>query len=140
MISDVKTYARTLMRGLSYVEWTDGFNFEDIPNTLLNSRFHVELGDASSKSINNDNDEILMPLTVRSFLQATGDPKKLIDQGALKGDTIITSFLKASNRTLQTGIKNVLFRSMKVLPLASSNDNGVIIEVRFDVLVIVSTI
>ena len=139
-LSSVKTYARTRMAALGYTEWTDGFNAANIPQTLLNSRYFIELGDAGPKSVSNDNEEITVPLTVKSFLAPTGNPKGLIDTAAARVDTIVAPFVKASNRVTTSGILNVTFQSSRVLPLGESNDNGVVVEIAFNVLLLVSTI
>lgn len=139
-VAAVKTYARTRMHALGYKEWTDGFNFQNIPATLLDTRFAVELGNPSTLKISNDNQELSVPFTVRAFVKPTKDPKALIDRGAAKIDTIVTDFVKPAHATTGEEVKNVEFLDGKVLPLADSNDNGIITEINFKALVIVSTL
>ena len=138
-IAGVKTYARARMRSLGYTEWMDGFNFANIPSTLLNSRFHVALGDSIGISNNQDNQTIESEFTIRIFRQGTADPKTSIDTATTSADTVITDLLRASNRLTQTEIKNVRFNSMAIEPIDVSNDNGLIVRMSFTALVIIST-
>lgn len=135
MIASVKDYARTRLGVLGYTEWSDGFNYKDIPKTKLDSVYHLELGESTGISNNQDHQVIESPVTVRLFKSPSRQPKTLIDQGISVADTVIADFIRASNRTTQSGIKNVTFVSMAIEPLEDSNDNGVTIKIAFKVLV-----
>lgn len=139
MIADVKAYARTRLRALGYTEWSDGFNFVNIPRTKLDTAFHLDLGDAIGVSNNQDNQVIDVALTVRLFRAAARDPKSLIDVGVAAADVVICDFLSAANRLTQTGVQNVAFDAVVVEPLDETNDNGVIIKMQFTMLVIIGT-
>lgn len=138
-IAGVKAYARTRMLSLGYTEWTDGFNFANIPATQLNSRFHVELGRSTGIKNNQQCQDIETEFTVRLFKTATSDPKRLIDSAAVIADTVIADLISASNRLTQTEIKTVRFNSMAIEPLDPSNDNGLTIRMIFTALVIIAT-
>lgn len=139
MISSVLSYARARLAVLGYQEWTDGFNFENIPKTRLDSVFHLTLGDSLGTDIGQDNQTIETPFTIRLFLAPNRNPKALIDQATQIADIVIADLLKASNRLTQTGIKTVWFNTMAIEPIANSNDNGVIIQFNFTALVVIST-
>lgn len=139
-LAGVKPYAVTRMRALGYTEWP-GFDFSEIPKTALNRSFHVEAGDAQAVGDHDQqSQDVEMAFTVRIFRAPSGKPGTLIDEAIAIGDTVISAFLKASNRTTQTQIKNVSFDSMAVKPLNDENDNGVVAEIAFRALVIISTI
>ncbi len=138
VIADVKGYARARMVALKYVEWSDGFNFKDIPKNSLNKSFHVELTEASGSGNIQDNQDIAVPFTVRIFSAATGDPKAKIDADLARTDTVIAEFVKAANRLTQAVVKTVTFVRMQVEPLDRSNDHGTIIKIEFKALVILS--
>jgi hypothetical protein len=139
-VASIKTYFRTQLEALGYIEHTDGFNWENVANALMDDRFHVALGQGALKSRSNDNDEMVYPVTVRVFQAGNSEPKTAIDTSAARIDTIVADLLKASNRTLASGILNVSFLGAQPLPLSQSNDNGVLTEMTFNVLVLVSTI
>lgn len=138
-IASVKAYARARLSALGYTEWTDGFNWQNIPKTLLENRFHVELQPSVGISNNQDHQTIETQFTVRIFKAPTRDPKTLIDTGAGLADTVIADLLLASNRLTQTGIKTVRFNSMAVEPFDTSNDNSLVVVMVFTALVIIST-
>lgn len=135
----VKQYARDRMKALKFNEWIDGFNFEDVPSTLLDKSYHVEYGNPASKKISVDNQELTCPLTVRLWFSSQRNVKVGIDEAIKKADPVIAEFIAAKNRLTQTnGVKNCLFRDKSVDPLSDSNDNGVIVKIDFQCLVILS--
>lgn len=138
MIADVFTFARARMRVLGFTEWLGGFN-RDVPKTQLNTRFHLELGQPTNAGNDQDNFSIEVPFTVRTFVAPAKNTPPLIDQMIARGDTIIADFVKVLNRQTVAGIKNVQFNTMTVEPLDESNDNGVILQLNFSALVVVST-
>jgi hypothetical protein len=128
------------MRALGYTEWP-GFNFVDIPKTALNRSFNVQVGDArSSDTHDQQSQDAEMDFVVRIFRAPDGKPGEVIDETIALSDTVISAFLKAANRTTQTEIKNVFFDSLTVKPLNDENDNGVVAEIAFRALVIISTL
>ena len=140
MIADVRTYARARLDSLGYTEWTDGFNFKNIPSTLLDTRYHLELLPVRGVSDSQQSQVMEAPVTVRLFKAAVRDARQTIDDGVSVGDTVIYEFLKASNRTSGASLKNVRFDSMAIEPLDETNDNGVIIKIDFTCHVEISTI
>lgn len=138
MIADVLAYYRRRLRVLGRTEWADP-DFKTIPLPRLGTAFHLEVGTTTGVSNNQDNQVIEVRTTVRVPFTPTRKPTSLIDDAASFGDTILTDFLKASNRLEHAGIKNVLFNSMVIEPLAASNDNGVVLKFEFTTLVIFST-
>lgn len=138
-LASVKTYARARMVALGYTEWSDGFNYHNIPAQRLGDVFHVEFGTASGSAQHHDCQEIEVPFTVRLFEPTGKDPKTLIDRAVAATDAVLAEMLAATNRLTQSGIKNVRFDTMTIEPLDDSNDNGVIAKISFSALVIVST-
>ena len=137
-VSVVKPYARARLRALGYTEWKEGFNFENIPKTKLDSSFHLELGDARAVSHSQDNLEIEVPITVRIFRAPGKNSSDIVDRAITKGDEVRAGMLAAADRLTQSGIKNVLFETMAIEPLANSNDNGVIVTQGFTVVIVES--
>ena len=140
MISSVKAYARSRLTLLGLTEWIDGFNFQNIPRTLLDEKFHVELGRCIGTGNNQGGQSIECSLRVNLFMAPTIDPKTLIDDAVVRADTLISDMIMAQNRlTFDTCVKDVKFNALDILPIDASNDNGIIINVDFTVLVIISS-
>lgn len=139
-VKGIRTYARARLATLDFTEWTDGFNFENVPQTLLSTRYILRLNDGSGGKVSNDNQEISFPLVVESAIKPTGNPKNLIEQGFDRADSIVAAFMQASQRLTQTDFKNIVHASTSVVPLdGDSNDNGVRVLVGFNFLVIIGT-
>jgi hypothetical protein len=136
MISAVKPYARARMEALSYVEWEDGFNSENIPSTMLNTAYFVETGKVTSERLEQQHIVVRVPFTVKLFRAAERDVKSLVDTMWALVDAAIDEVMNVTNRTTYgSGLVNVLFNSASVEPLAQSNDNGVIGSMEFTAIV-----
>ena len=125
------------MVALGYTEWTDGFEYTNIPKTLYESAFHLSLGSVSGGSNNQDSLPVLVPITVRVPLDGTNDPKSKIDEAVSRGDAILAEFIAPLNRLTQDTIKDVRFRSMSVEPWGNANDNSLLLTVEFEFFVII---
>jgi hypothetical protein len=139
MIAGSLDYCRTRLNSLGLVEWTDSFNFENIPRTLLDDVYHLELGVVARKLEDHDNIELNVPLTVRVFGRAFVDTGAGRDAAIEQGDTIIDDFVCAANRLTDSVIKTIQFDSMELLPLTDTNDNSLILVLDFTALVVKST-
>lgn len=138
-IQGVRAFVRTRMQALGYTEWNDGFNWRNIPSTLLDQSFHVELNPSVGISNNQDSQDIETQFTVRIFRAPNREPNQLVDTATGLADTVIADLLRASIRTTQVELKNVRFNSMTVEQLDVSNDNGIVVTMVFTALVIIST-
>lgn len=135
MISEVRDYARVVLKSLGYQEWKDAFNVDNIPSTLLDKVFHVEHGIASQRQNNQQNLELIAPFSVTMFRKGFRDPNAALDDAAVLTDTIIKEFLAPENRLTQQGtIKNIAFESAEMTPISASNDNAVLVKVAFSAL------
>lgn len=140
-VKGIRTYARARMAALGFTEWTDGFNFENVPQTLLSTRYILRLSDGSGDKVSNDNQEIRFPLVVESAIKPTGNPKSLIEQGFDRADAIVAEFMQADQRLSSSDFLNIVHASTAVVPLdGASNDNGVRVLVGFNFLVMISTL
>lgn len=135
-LTAIRPYFRARLDSLSYVEWTDGFNFENIPSNILDGSYHLESGQASGIKQNQDDLELSQVLTARLFIKGYRDPASAIDSGHEKGEAIIKECLKATLR-LTSSIKNITFTNMDIEPVALSNDNAVIVRMEFNIFTII---
>lgn len=137
-LEQVRPYFRTVMNNLGYTEWTDGFNWQNIPSTVVDGSYHMELLEASGLKQNQNDIEIEQPIVVRLFVKGFRDPAAGIDLSMEKLVGIIKEALKSSQRTLGTYLKNVKFVSASPEPFGESNDNMVMMRMQFDTLVILA--
>jgi len=131
----VRQYFRDRMDSLSYSEWTDGFNFVNIPSTILNRSYHLEVGTISSNAANQHVHEFSYPITLRLFLKGYRDPSAAIDDSIVEIESIYSNVLSPTNR-YSISIKDVVPNSVSVIPLDASNDNSIIVQFEFDTKIV----
>lgn len=134
-----RTYMRTVLAGLSgdFVEWSDGFNFQNIPQTIIDRAYFIETGFVTSGPANQLAHEFNYPLTLRVFFEGTRDPQAKIDEALQEGDNILSVVLDPTQRLGQAeDIKDVYLTNLTVNPLDETNDNAVILQMSFNFTII----
>lgn len=132
----VRPYFRTRLDSLGYNEWTDGFDFENIPETILDGAYHLEIGTLSSIGVEHTMIDMEYPLTVRLYLKGFRDPASAIDESISQGEAIVCDITKIVNAN-QQGIKGVEFSTMQPIPKSDNNDNIILLEMEFTARVII---
>lgn len=132
-------FARSRLSTMGLVEWTDALNFANIPRTLLDTSFHLEIGAALNEAEHQDNIHIGVPLVVRLFHSGYVDTGTARDVALDRSEQVIDDFISAPNRLNFPGIWNVKFESMEFAPFEATDDNVFLITVSFTVLVIKKT-
>lgn len=129
-LTEVRPYFRTRLDALGYEEWTDGFDFEQVPETILDRSYHLTVG--SMSLINSDHTVINMsyPILVRIYLKGFRDPAEAIDDAIEAGEAIICDITSVTNG-MQQGIKDVTFNSFDILPKNANNDNIALLDFSF---------
>jgi len=134
-LTDVRSYFRTRMDGLGYNEWTDGFEFEEIPETVLDRTYHITTGALSLNTASHTVNDINYPVELRLYLKGFANPASAIDDSILEGQRIICDVTKVTNAN-GIDVKDVTFVSMEPTPKGVSNDNIVLLVMSFDARVI----
>lgn len=129
-LASVRPYFRARLNALDYTEWTDGFNFQNIPQTILDKSYHIEVGTVAGTKVGQLVTEIEFPVVVRVFFQGYRDPASTIDAALLAGDDILAEVLIESNAFGET-IKGVFLDTINVNEYDGSDDNDVILELNF---------
>jgi hypothetical protein len=136
-LGSVRAQFRQAVAALGFTEHDDGFNFNNIPSTLLDGSFHVELGVITTGPANQAHHTLRYPVTVRVFFKGYRDPNDQIDQALDQAQTILESVLSFDQRLAQDlNRKDIRPLSVSVNPLANSNDNAMILELEFEVYTI----
>jgi len=125
---------RSRLDALGYKEWDDVFNIENIPSTILNNSYHLEVSPVSGAGISHRVQNASMSVTLRVFLKGYRDIKTARDEAILSADGILCDIV-ASGTRLGTSVKNIIFDGYSLLPLDDSNDNAIIIEMNFTTFV-----
>ncbi len=132
--SDIRPYvkARMLTVDPEFSEWTDAFNVENVPNTIIEKAWHLMFDPASAVSLNQTGLLYDCPITIRVHFKGYREPQDAVDLGVQNAEAIIREFVKHVNRLTQTSIKNVTSTGWNLEPLAASNDNIVVLVLSFN--------
>lgn len=129
------------MNALNHKEHKDGFNFDNIPETIFNRAYHIESGPMPGNDQNQTALDANADVTIRLFLKGFRDPAAAIDSGISFGQAALCDIIDPKNANgVTVGIKNVDFNNMLVTPAAVSNDNSVVVEMDFTVRVFLNTV
>jgi hypothetical protein len=127
---DVRSYFRTRMDSAGFTEWRDGFNFENLPSSILDRSYHIESGSIEATASNHQVHEFNCPVTLRLFLKGYLDPVQAIDDAYTDVESILSAILPPDER-FGTAVLDVVPGSITIVPLADSNDNSLIVEMVF---------
>lgn len=121
------------MASLGYSEWTDGFNFDNIPSTLLSRKermYHISTPTSGrSDAYDMGSQDVDQDVIVRVFFKGYRDAASAIDAAMLAKDTILANVLSAANRT--SVLQNVFYNNAQIIELNDTNDNAAILELNF---------
>ena len=79
-LTSVRDYFRTRLDGLGFTEWTDGFDFEYVPETIIDGSYHLTVGSLSLITSNHTVDDINYPIAIGLYLKGFRDPASAIDE------------------------------------------------------------
>lgn len=127
-ISDSKNYFRVRMTALGFKEWSDGFNFDNIPSTLINKSFSLTLTGANGSLHDNTCIKSEPNFMLRVFLKGFRDPKTILDEALVQAELIIQDLVSIPQRTAEPTVWNVHYDSLDLKPI-ETNDNAIIIEI-----------
>jgi len=127
----------------TYEEWTDSFNIENVPTTVLDSKYHVGLGALTSspqqdRSIQ-DQFPVVLTIWKRGFVDIVTATDELLDvANCIRLDIIdvenVELYKQAEITAGRTGnIEDVQSVSITPSEIAASNDNIVQIQLEFNV-------
>lgn len=133
----VRSYIRTHMTALGYTEWTDGFNSQNIPKTVLDKSFFIQPATIAGSPISQADLEMRHAVTIEVRVKGYRNPAGTIDVVLQRHDVILMRLLKASNR-LGANIKGIDFIGSRVEPLDASNDNIVLLSIDLEFLTILN--
>lgn len=136
-LTQVRPYFKTQFDALGgYEEHKDGFSVANIPNNILNKSYHVLLTSVDGGPVNHTHQATNSSVTVSVFFKGYRYVTEGIDIAVQSLNDIITRFCKIENRTnTGAGVLNVIFETADLKPFSDQNDNIIILEIKFTVLV-----
>ena len=139
MILDALNYTRSRAQTFGLKEHYDAFNSLNIPSTVLEDSFFVLMDEAQGISNNQSDQVVEQPLTLQIYLSPRLDTLTQRDNAYSIAQNVIVDLIKSSNRLEYSQyLKDFRFTGLNVGPLNDTNDNGVLIEIKFTALIIFS--
>ena len=135
-LSLVRPYFRTRLDGLGYEEWDDGFDFQNIPESIIDGSYHLTTGEITRINTDHQVTYLSYPVFVRLYFDGFRNPKEAIDEAVEQGETIISDIISIANSNAQ-GIKDVQFDSMEPAPKGITNDNIILLDMAFSARVVI---
>lgn len=134
-LGGVRTFIGNKLTTLGLKQWADGFNRENIPANILNKSFHIEHGTFAITVGGQQTHEFRGPMTVRVFFSGYRDPLTAKDTALQFANTIFEALLAPDFRLSEgTNLKDIRPVSVVPVPLAASNDNSLILELVFELV------
>lgn len=127
---------KSIMSSLGYREWRKSFDPDNLPKTLADKSFHLQVDGPSGVKQNQNDLEVNIPVTVTIAQKGYADEAKASEALETALERILLEALKPSRRIGSDGIKNIIFNDARPEPIAPSNDNVILYKVSFTCLVI----
>jgi hypothetical protein len=130
-LTAVRPYFRARLNSLGFSEWKDPFGPNEIPSTIIDRAYHIEVGTIGGVGRNNLSQEVSFGINIRVYFKGFNYPEKALDDALLKSELIIKECMTVENWAT-TPIKGVELDSLELEPLDNElNDNVVFALVRF---------
>jgi hypothetical protein len=134
-ITGARSYLRARAKAVGLKEWPDGFNFQNIPSTIVNGSFHVLSEAGTGTKLNQNDQEIAFVHILRVLFKGYRDPGAAIDSAIKITEDLIKETVAPKNRLTQSdGIKNIALEGFRFDELEQSNDNIVVASITFRVI------
>lgn len=131
-LKESRDYMRAQAVAVGLREWPDGFNFENIPSSVIDRSFHVISSNAVGIKNNQYDQEINFEHTIRVFVKGFKNVSQGIDSITEIVEDLIKEIVAPRNRLTNTnGIKNVVFENFSIDAGNQSNDNLIVASVTF---------
>lgn len=130
MIAEIKPYFRDIIDGLGYEEHRDFINFENIPGTIIDDSYHIEIGTINPIAVDQLVYTLNAPVTIRLFKRGYNDTVQAQESLIQSTDTLLAGVLDPTIK-LNAELFNVVPGTINYVQLSFSNDNWIVAEVSF---------
>ena len=128
----IKPYFKVRCEAVGLKPVGDAFDNENIATTVINYGYNIEFFSASGVSINQNTQDISVPVDVVFFVKGFRSPQDGFDKAIVKVEQLIKEVEAPANR-LGSCLKNVKLNQISIEPFSDSNDNLVKVKTSFDV-------
>lgn len=135
----IRPYFRDRLTQLGFTEWSEPFDAENIPSSLIDMAYHWQITDISGADRSNLDQQLDAEVEVRLFFKGFRDPSSTLDTAIKKSELIISDLIKPSNfQDVSPAIANVSIKNVRFDPFDNElNDNVVLVRMIFETRVFV---
>jgi hypothetical protein len=132
----IKPYFRSRLAAQNLTEWPDPFDLENLPMTIADRSYGFDIGQITGISNNQNNQETIVPITVKIILKGFRNISEAEDAGIAIAENLMKDSVKASNIKAVEGLHNVIFVGMNPQPFSTENESLILIEMDFETRII----
>lgn len=133
----IKPYFKARAKAVDLKELLDVqdlFDIENIPSSLVDYGFVVLFSSASGRKLNQNTQEISVPVDVVFYVKGFRYPNEGFDKAVLKAEALIKETEAPTNRLGQC-IKNVSLSQINFEQFSIDNDNLIRVRVSFESII-----
>lgn len=131
MISDVRSYCndRVIQVDSDFRQWADAFNKENIPSNILDKSFFIEYDVAGTVPLDTYVEDTIS-VTLSLFFKGYSNPQAALDNAIDTAEKMRENIIGIVN-IRDSSFLTVEPSSITPLPVDTSNDNSIVIEMVF---------
>lgn len=131
-LTTIRPYLRDRFNALAYSEWQDAFAFDNIPESIIDSSYHIGPNVISNNEVTNNTIQLDVDVTTVLMFLGYRYPAEALDKANERLDAIYKEVMGPVNRLgTDNGLRNILLIDTKQDPLNFENDNGVLVTIRW---------
>lgn len=135
-LTDVRSYFRSRMDALKYKEWKDGFDFANIPSTILDKSYHIDANEGLVDELGNLDVSLNVTTRIRVFTKGYRNISEGIDLTIERIEEIVRGIMDPVERLNgDCGLKTTDFSGFRIEPIALDNNNITVATLDFRCLV-----
>lgn len=137
-LTEIRPYFRGRLNALRYKEWADGFDFQNIPSTLLDKSYHIDANEGLVDELGNLDFGLTVTARIRVFTKGYRNISEGIDLTLERVEEIVRSVMDPVFRLNgDCGLKTCDFSGFRIEPISLDNNNITVATLDFRCLVYV---
>jgi|694.fasta_scaffold19121_13 hypothetical protein len=136
-LANVYELIQTKVESLGFTPWEDAFQIDNIPSTIQDKSFHVEIGSIGGEPADHTTHRFTFPMLIRVIRRGFRYPSEAKSQAMVDADSILAGLLAPSFRLLVgEDVKDLVPAGVELREFSGSNDNVLVLEIRIEALII----
>ena len=133
-LSNIRTYFRSRLDSLGFREHVDGFETENIAETILDRSYHIYVSNIVGGPINHTHQDMSANVVISLYFKGYRNSTEGLETAETEVESIVKDICKVSNRT--SSLLNVIFEDVSLERRSESNDHSVLALMQFTAQVV----